>query len=233
MPEQKHHALSWDAEQYSHTLIASPSKARPSGRQVQNFLSAMIEQKVVPGRPSMTLRVPTDQTREYPIINPLTGQNLRVEIKDQKRINSVGEVASAVEALRDYELELAGVGKPRIAPLFIDFKRPYHVGVTCIVHSQPRSTSNLHETPGVQLKAIPYGHACTEIPDRGYFTNPYTLEIIEVPGAACASFWIQFELGKFLFPEITDDSLELLNPVIVEEAKSAFQMRFVQGCYWG
>jgi hypothetical protein len=233
MPEQKRHALSWDAEQYSHTLIAMPSDSRPSAAQVQRFLADMIGRQVVPGRPTITLRVPTGKYREYPFINPFTGQTLKMEIKDQKALNSPDEVATVAEGFRDYELEVAGVGEPRLAPLLINFDKPYHVGVTCIVHSSPRSTSDLHGTPSGKSKAIPYGEACAETPDRGYFTNPYTSEVIEVPGAGCASFWIQFELGKFIFPEITDNSLELLNPQIVAEAKNAFQMEFVQGCYWG
>ena len=232
MPAQKRHALSWDAEQYSHTLIATPGDSRPSAAQVQKFLATIIAQKVVPGKPSITLRVPTGEFREYPFINPFTGQNLKVEIKNQKVLNSVDEIASTAEALRDYELEVAGVGKPRLAPLFVNSDKPYHLGVTCIVHSSPRSTSNLHETSAGKSKAIPYGEACTELPDRGYFTNPYTSEVIEVRGAGCASFWIKFELGKFIFPEFTDDSLELLNPQIVAQARSLFQMEFVQGCYW-
>lgn len=233
MPEQKRHELSWDAEQYSHTLIAVPSDSRPSAAQVQSFLAAMIAQEVVPGSPTITLRVPTGKLREYPFVNPFTGQNLKVEIRDQKVLQSLDEVASAVGALRDYELEVAGVGEPRLAPLLVNFEKPYHLGVTCVVRSRPRSTSDLHEKSGGKSKAIPYGEVCAEVPDRGYFTNPYTSEVIEVSGAGCASFWIQFELGKFMFPEFTGDGLELLNPQIVAEAKGAFQMEFVQGCYWG
>src|SRR5262249_43525567 len=146
MPEQKRHALSWDAEQYSHTLIATPSDSRPPAALVQRFLATMIAQQVVPGRPGITLRVPTGEFREYPFIDPLTRQNLHVKINHQTALNSVDEVASAVEALPDYELEVAGVGEPGLAPLFVNVDQPYHLGVTCIVHSRPRSTSNLHET---------------------------------------------------------------------------------------
>src|SRR4051812_13414587 len=97
MPDQKLHPLSWDAEQYSHTLIATPCDSRPSAAQVQRFLATMIAQEVVPGRPSITLRIPTGEFREYPFVNPFTGQNLRVEIKDQKALNSLDEVVNAAE----------------------------------------------------------------------------------------------------------------------------------------
>ncbi len=234
MSQQKRNTLAWDAEQYSHTLIATPSDWRPSAAQVQRFLATVISQEVVPGPPSITFRVPTGKYREYPFINPFTGQNLKVAINDQKPLTSVDEVGSAAGGLQEYEVEVAGLGKPRLAPLAINSDKPYNVEVRCITHATPRSTSDLHET-AVDHKpnAIPYGEACGEIADRGYFTNPYTSEIIEVPGAGCASFWIEFELGKFLFPDFVDDSLELLNPRIVAEAKSAFQTRFVQGCRWG
>jgi hypothetical protein len=66
----------------------------------------------------------------------------------------------------------------------------------------------------------------------GYFHNPHTMEIIKVPQAGCSRFWIQFELGKFLCPAV-NNSLELLNPAIVKEAKNVFGIEFVQGCYWG
>lgn len=221
------------AEQYSHTLIAKRTDFRPSAAQVQRFLSTMVGEKVVPGMPRVCLRIPTGKTREYPFIDPFTGQKLRVEIKDHKKLNSPEKITWAIQSLRDYEVEVVGVGRPKTPPLVLEFKEPYHLGVTCYAYSEPRSTSDLHEKPSENRKALPYGRPCLEMGEYGYFTNPHTLATIEVPGAACARFWIQFELGKFLFPEIPSGSLDLLNPLIVHEAKNIFETEFLQGCYWG
>ena len=64
------------------------------------------------------------------------------------------------------------------------------------------------------------------------FHNPTTLEAIEVPGAGCARFWIDFEFGNELFPEV-GANLDLLNPTIIDVAIEVFGTRFVQGCQWG
>src|SRR5690349_8008565 len=97
--------LFWAAEQYCHTLIAAPNHSKPTAVQVQRFLSRMSALGVVPDPVSISLRVPTGEVREYPFADPFTGQNLKVEVMDQKALNSVEEVAGAVKSLRDYEIE--------------------------------------------------------------------------------------------------------------------------------
>ena len=225
--------LHWTAEQYSHTLIATPSTARPAAANVQNFLSAMVDQHVVPGKPSLTLRVPTGEIREYPYPDPFTGENFKVEINDHRKLISANKIEEAIGGLDNYELEIAGTGRPKIAPLAIDYDGDYFVTITCIVSSKPRSTSDLHESKGGKPTAVPYRRYCVEAPECGYFSNPYTMEVIKIPRAGCAGFWIEFELGKFLFPQIAGDSLNLLNPLIVAKATNSFGFDFVQGFHWG
>jgi hypothetical protein len=66
----------------------------------------------------------------------------------------------------------------------------------------------------------------------GIFTNPWTGEAIEVPNAASARFWIEFEFGKFIYPRI-DKSFDVFDPRLVEKAEECFQTKFVQGCrFW-
>jgi len=218
--------------QYSQTLIAKPKDFIPSVSQIEEFLSSMIAQGVVPDNPTIVLRVPTGKTREYPYVDPLTGKNLIVELKDHKKLESLVKISNVVQALHDYELEVAGVGRPKLPPLAIGFKDSYHVGVTCFVSSKHRSTSDLHEA-GIGKRITRYRQLCPEMPNDGFFSNPHTLETITVPDAGCARFWVQFELGKFLVPEFKQSGMELLNPPIVAEAERAFGIAFVQGCYWG
>jgi hypothetical protein len=78
-----------------------------------------------------------------------------------------------------------------------------------------------------------YNTPCLEPPNVGYFTDIHTFKPIEVPEGGYARFWIQFELGKFLFPEIRNGNLDLLNPLVVAEAEKVFGIEFVQGCHWG
>ncbi len=219
------------AEQYSQTLISRDQAFVPSVANVRVFFSSIVDLGVVPSKPSIVLRIPSGKTREYP--NPFSGGKIVIELKDQKKLKNLGQFEKAAAELPDYKIEISGEGKPKLPPLAIDFKKPYFVGITCFVSSSLRSTSDYHDESGVKKKVVPYGKPCTRTPKVGVFSNPHNLEIIEVPNAGSARFWIQFELGKFLFPEITTGNLELLNPKIVEAAEKTFGFRFVQGCYWG
>ena len=222
-----------DAEQYSHTLIAKPKNFTPSAAQIERFLSSIVRRNVVPHNPTLILRIPTGKFREYPYVNPFTGEKIKFEIKDRKKLDRLEEIASALEPLQEYEIEVASFGTPKLPPLVIDVEGPYHIGVTCFVYSTPRSTSDLHENSVAGENVIPYLKPCVELPRDGYFTDPHTMKTIKIPDAGCARFWVQFELGKFLFPEFSNENLEFLNPVIVSEAKRIFDIDFVQGCYWG
>ena len=118
-------------------------------------------------------------------------------------------------------------------PLSVDLDKAYHVGVTCFVSSQFRSTSDLHEESKSGRQAIAYGEPCGGEGSDGLFSHPSNLKLIVVPRAGRARFWVQFELGKFLFPKINDDSLEILHPQIAADAEHIFGVKFVQGCHWG
>jgi len=122
--------------------------------------------------------VPTGKTREYPYVNPFTGKNLTVEIKDIKKLGALTEIATAIHQLRDFELEVTGVGLPKVPPLTIDFNEPYHIGITCHVYSQLRSTSDPHDEPASKEKVIPYRELLPEMVAEGYFNNPYNMKPI-------------------------------------------------------
>jgi hypothetical protein len=218
-------------EQYSHTLIALPKDFAPAPIQVEQFLTTMLAQNVVPGTPTISLRVPTGKTREYPYLDPFTGRNLIVELRDRKDLQAPTETAAAIDRLRDFDLEITGVGLPKLPPLPIDFHEPYHVAVTCYISSQLRSTSDPHEPLTLGKKLDLYGSIFTEDPGDGYFIHPHTMDVMKVPNAGCSRFWIEFELGKFLCPKI-GNTLELLNPIIVKDAEDIFGIKFVQGCRW-
>jgi hypothetical protein len=218
-------------EQYSHTLIARDKAFVPSTAKVGEFLSVVVGLGVVPAKPSIVLRIPSGRTRQ--LFNPFTGKKIVFDLKDQKKLRSLGQFRKVAAALADYDVVVSGEGKPKLAPVPIDFRKPYFVGVTCFVSSRPRSTSDYHGESGAKKHVLPYRELCTRSVKTGVFSNPHNLEIIEVPHAGSARFWVQFELGKFLVPKIADGNLELLNPRIMEAAAQTFGVRFVQGCYWG
>lgn len=219
----------WDFEQYTHTLIAKAVDFVPTSPQVQNFFSFLTARNVVPKPCVLTLRIPTGKLRKFPNLPPQFSENLFVEETERKSLADTTEIETNVSALGDFLLELSGTGYPKTPPLSIHSDTPYHLGVTCRVYSKCRSTSN---DRAANPKTISYGRPCPESQRDGIFHNPHNGEALIIPGAGCARFWIEFELGKFLCPEFTNTSLQFLNPVIQTEAVKIFGTEFVQGCHW-
>jgi hypothetical protein len=213
------------SEQYIHTLIPVDKEFVPSAGEAQTFCWELVDRQVIPVPIAIRLRTPSDRTRT--VVNPFTQETMIWPMMDHRDLAGIDEINTAVSALSDYELEIAGVGTPGAPPLPIDFDEPYHVGVTVRVHPALRSTSSAwidDATPVAQ-----YGEPSPTLQPCGYFTNPHTGETIKVPGAGCARFWIEVELGKFLFPAIQNCNLELLDPQIVSSATRIFGVQFVQG----
>jgi hypothetical protein len=80
---------------------------------------------------------------------------------------------------------------------------------------------------------VPFRDPCDPAQTEGIFINHKTGETIFLPGAGCARFWIEFAFGKWLFPEMKGNDLDLLRPHVVDAAQKAFSVRFAQGCHWG
>jgi len=216
---------------YTHTLIPTSPTFTPIPAQVQSFLTTMLARDVIAGQPTLTLRTPSAKTRQAR--NPFTGEVRHYPMTDHQSIPTVSQVATAIAALRDYHIGIAGTGRPANPPLPLDFDQPYHLGITCVVSSILRSTSDPHEESEVPSGIPFHGDPCTNTPKVGYFTNPHTLELIKVRSAGCARFWIEFELGNNLFPRFDDGTLNFIDPLILHEAEKTFGTRFVQACNWG
>lgn len=217
------------AEQYAHTLIARSNQATPTAAQIQEFVAANIRLGVIPGVPEAVVRVVTGY---YEVPSPF-GDLVRVPKKKSKPINPE-ELSNALIELSDFEAVISGQGIPRLPPLPLLKSSPnsYFVGMTVVVSSINRSTSDTYNGFDPPLIETPqFGTPSNADCSTGYFSNLHNGTVIEVQDAGTSRFWIEFELGKFLFPPIVDQ-LDLLSPTIVDEAKRIFQMDFVQGCHW-
>jgi hypothetical protein len=216
---------------YCHTLIPCSSNIVARADQIQCFFAAMASIGVVGNDHSLALRKPSGKSREFR--NPFTGAIVVRSVPERVELHDVSCLAGTIGTLKEYEAEMASIGIPKTPPLPIEFDGPYHVGVTCHVSSTLRSMSDLHEESESAAHREIYGEPCDGETTLGLFSNPHTLEVIEVADAGCARFWIEFELGKSLFPAFDRADLNFLNPTIVAEAEGIFGQRFAQGCNWG
>ncbi len=216
---------------YSHTLIAKPPDFVPSAMQVQEFFVKLVAVGVIPGKPEITLLHPSGKFRR--IRNPFTGEIQAFEMSKRKQLKTMDAVAKAGGKLLDYEVMVEGVGRPKLPPLPIEFKEQYAVTANCRISPKLLSTSDLHEESGFGKDVASFGQPAGSRSSTGYFSNPHDMSVIKVPSAGAARFWIQFQLGKFLFPAIENANLQLLHPDIVALARRVFGIVFVQGCHWG
>jgi hypothetical protein len=202
------------------------------------FLGQMVDLGVVGVSPAIefaTIKRVVPQVRRGR--NPFTGEVIEIRAPSRcptnhHNLKDANEVAELATGVAEFDACVSGKAQPQFPPLEIDFGVPYHLSVRCRVRSQLVSTSQFHGKSWGGRKIVGFGQDCTTADSLGVYTHPETLETILVPGAGCARIWIEFELGKCLFPRIENGNLAILNCRIVELARESFGTEFAQGCYW-
>jgi hypothetical protein len=215
--------------EYAHTLIPERFDFVPLPDQVGAFLSSLISIGAAPLSPTIYVSKLSGKVDNY--INPFTGETVSVAGRKSKKLKHVDAVARELKALDDFNVSVDGKGPPSLPAFVFDFQGSYDFSVQCQLRAEVVSTSNWHDDLPIGRKVEFFGKPCSPADRLGIFHNPNTGEVIEVPNAGCARFWIGFEFGKMLFPAI-DRSLDLIEPKIVETAERDFGIKFVQGCCW-
>jgi hypothetical protein len=216
--------------EYTHTLIPSRPDYAPEPEQVGAFLDALVKLGSAPLQAKLTVGKLSGEFRSG--VNPFTHKTESWPIYDHVKLADVASLTKALKALDDYIIQMAGLGPPRVQPLTFDFRGAYGFCVHCRLHAQSVSTSDWHDNGSLKHKVASFGTSCDSKNRMGIFYHPKTLKLIEVPGAGCARFYIEFEFGKALFPEIAD-RLDIIEPSILDLARQHFEIEFVQGCHWG
>jgi|GEM_PF-2657991 hypothetical protein len=247
---------------YTHTLIPRQFDYKPGPLQVANFFSSLLELGAAPVNPKFEVVTDAEKVAlvdgrpifeplprragRGPIArhtarrvgrNPATGEVIALPRRDYAAVKGVSGVGPELEALDEYDAVMSGEGPPRLPVVKLDPKfdnggEPYQFDIRCRLRPVIVSMSDFHGDERTIRRIAPYGQPCDATDRTGFFSNPQTVETIEVHEAGCARFWVEFALGKWLFPKI-HDNLDLLPPSIVQAAERTFQIGFNQGCHWG
>lgn len=217
-------------EQYAHTLIARPIDFTPSSQQLHDCVAELIEIIPLLGPLEFDLRTVSGYRD---VVNPFTGQSAKYPNVEHRNL-TLAELAGAAHNLPDFEVAFGKNVRSQVTllPMPKDTPQQYWLGVKIVVSSEVRSMSDTYngfEPPLIQMPQ--FGAVSARHSPIGYFSNLHNGSIVEVEDAGSARFWIEFELGKFLFPPF-DCSLELLNPNVVAMIERVFGVSFVQGCHW-
>jgi len=230
-------------EQYIHILIAINPEYVPNPSQIAEFFDALVGpfsfRIIRDGRwqPGLRIMKPGGRTRTGR--NGFTGETFTIPVPDQVMIESTNEISKLIDGLEEYRVAASGEWSLETAPLVLlntdktPFKENPICDVSCNIRPAPVSTSAWDEEAGPNVRSVPeFGTPWNGEGTIGVFPNPWTGEVIEVPNAACARFWIEFEFGKFIYPKI-EKSLEVFSPTLVRMAEECFQANLVQGCrFW-
>lgn len=215
--------------EYTHTLIPEHCDFVPAPKQVAGFLSSLVSIGAAPLRPVIDTFQLSGEVRSF--TNPFSGEAESRPICKANRLHALAEVPGRLNGLDDYNVTMTGRGPPALPALIFDFKGAYDFLIHCCLRAEVVSTSDWHDDVPIGRDVAFFGRPCHPTDRLGIYHNPYTLEVIVVPNAGCARFWVEFEYGKMLFPAI-DDRLDLIEPKIVEVAEKDFGIKFVQGCHW-
>lgn len=215
-------------EQYLHTIIPTDPGFVPTPEQIAKFFDGIFALGAEPVNWKLLFVRPSGRVREFK--NPLTGEVKSMPVNDRLPVERPTDLASVIAASQQYFVSLEGEGPPRTPafPLYFEdapFTKTYGFIVRCRLMPEPVSMSCLGDEQ--TSEEVPFFGQPSSRRDA-LFRHPTSGELIEVPNAGSARFWIEFEFGKWLLPKI-DDSLNILNPPIAALAEGAFLLTFKQG----
>ncbi len=222
-------------EQYAHLLISSDPNFVPEPAQIEAFfnlilLSFSFEITVVPPfQPGLIVRTPSATPRIAR--NPLTGETRSFPSSDRTKLEKPSEIPQAIEKSPHVTISASGRWPSYKSPILLittdeaPFKDDYLCAARCNLRPDTVCTSDkwVDSGEGEIRFDDPNGPKDTV----GIFTNPWTGKHIEVPGGGFARFWVEFEFGKWLFPDLTA-GFNLLHPDLVAATERCFGLPLIQ-----
>lgn len=237
---------------YSMILVPDDASLRPAPERIVNFLDDLLEMGALGRVDKIFLRNHARGRVTSVGRNPLTGERMEHRSPEVTPIEDLTALASAMAGLTDVDVDVDGIGPARVLPIrdvggfdhgtwrpldeLISSRtgvEDYGLSIECCQRSKLTSTSDLHDETETELTAPFFGEPCDPGDRTGLYSNPETIELIQVPGAGYSSFWISFTLGKWLFPRFAQNRIQFADPRVVQAAEAAFGSRFAEGCSWG
>jgi hypothetical protein len=203
---------------YSHFLLAADPNLAPEPAQVAAFLAELHDLHALPLNATIEVFKHTGQFRTGR--NAYTGETLILPIRSRFPIAELASIPQALAPEPDYDLVLTGDGPNplRLFPIYETdklaqpFKGSYYLQLRCSLRLTTTSTPELDPLD----------------------PNPTDAEFHRLgrvylfpPTAPRPRFWITFELGKWLHPQMHGEVL--IAPAILSAANTAFATTFTEG----
>jgi hypothetical protein len=238
---------------YTHFLIPRACDYRPSPEAISQFLNGLIAGGAVAADFSIDFsKVAKNPGRVRRGRNPATGESIEMPLPTRanappQRLSDTLQLSALAKDEPEYDISIVSQGAPAAPPLDMGYvegaqwKRmngAYHQRIVCRVRKDivrlftMQSEDELTRPPDFASYRPRFNEDCSPEEHSGLFLHPQ-IGVIRIENAGCASFWVQFEFGKLIFPLAKDGKVDLLSESLVREATNAFVTEFVQACNWG
>jgi hypothetical protein len=218
------------SELYRHLLIPHDPAFSPELDSVARFFRELEVFDALPKETTFTVVTRTGETRAWGK-NPNTGE---VYYAPAININRFSELQPAVDSIRTeafFDLSASGWGPTAISPFDLYSADNYRTRQPGVLRQEPYE---LNVRCKLRQEITHFLHSpdckCELKPDElAVFENPWNGEPIQTGALGCARFWIEFGIGDYLIPMVTD-RLDTLDVRLVNTANHIFGIKFDQGC---
>ncbi len=219
------------SELYRHLLIPQDALYTPELDRIASLFERFGALGALPIETKYTVIILTGKTR--PIgQNPRTGEVFYAPEMMVSRFLGLQDAIDSVAGEKNFDLIAEAKGPTAIPPFDLHsadnyrtrqpgilWQEPYELNVRCKLRQE--ITHFLHSS---------FGCKCDLKPDEpAVFKNPWSDESIQTGAPGCARFWIEFGIGDYLMPIVTD-TLDILDRRLVDTANNVFHIKFNQGC---
>jgi hypothetical protein len=238
---------------YTHLLIPLSPEYRPKPDAVAAFGQGILNNGNVPSPFTISFsRVTKGEPRVRKVRNIVTEETINIRgasrrVEQAETLFNTPQIIEQAAGQREYDIAIFGEGIPSSPPFAAGYVEDntwkplvgaYHLEIRCRVRSNIvrlfmlKSEEELHQPPDVTRWQPRLDEDCSIDESEGIFVHP-EVGAIRIPNAGCGTFWIEFKYGKFIFPRLSDNNVNVLDDAIVAMAQKTFGCDFVQACHWG
>jgi len=219
------------SELYRHLLIPREAMFTPNPEQLTQFLENLRTIGGLPEHAKFRVVAHTGRTCLW-ATNAKTGEEY---FGPELKINRFAELKDAVQCTigeQNFDLVADAKGPAVIEPFALydadnyasrlpgpRCDKPYALSVRC--KQRDKITHVLHSVFDSKTDPI--------MGELAVFENPWNREPIQTGALSGARFWIEFGIGDYLMPGVSD-TLDILDTRLLAVANEVFDSNFAQGC---
>ncbi|HEV2455456.1 MAG TPA: hypothetical protein VGY98_14425 [Verrucomicrobiae bacterium] len=199
--------------------FAPVKKAGPSARKARN---------VVTGE-TISIPLPSRRTEKS---QTLASPSQIIEHGAGRQEYDVAISAEGVPAAPPFPVGLVEDGKwaPMVGGYFLEIRCRIRNNIVRLYSLD--NEDDLQRPPDFAKFEPRFDEDCSLEEREGIFVHPES-GAVRIQNAGCGTFWIEFRLGKLIFPRLNSGGVNLLDDSVVCLAQRAFNCEFVQACDWG